>query len=93
MKRIRYQKTKKENEIESVRCFFNQNGTPFRVKIDIEQKTYRILNFKEQRVVKSTEKDNCKPPKNLYTVYEQVKRALKKLGIEFTHEFRQLEEK
>lgn len=91
MKRIRYKKTNNENELESVRCFFNKNGTPFRVKIDTENRTYRILNFKEQRVVSSTERDNKKPPKNLYTVYEQVKKALKKLGITFEYEFRNLE--
>jgi len=90
MKRIRYQKSKNPDEIESKRCFLNKNGTAFKVKINIKNNTYRILNFKRQEVVASTKKDNCRIPKNLYTVYEQVKRALKRLGVSLEYEFRNL---
>ena len=92
MKRIRYVKTTNPNEIRSAIRFKTEKGALYMVKINTETNTYKVLNARSQHVVRSTEKDGVKPPKNLYTVYEQVKRALKSLGIKFEHEFRNLGE-
>lgn len=90
-KRIRYTSTNKPHVKRSVRTFENNRGARFQVKIDTEKLTYWIVNIRSQLIVRSTEKDGLKPPKNMYTVYEQVKRALKSLRIEFEHEFRGLD--
>jgi hypothetical protein len=92
-KRIRYTKTHNPNEIRSVRTFEGQQGARYIVKINTETRTYKVINVRSQLILRSTEKDGCKPPKNLYTVYEQVKRALRSVGVNFEHEFRGLEDK
>lgn len=90
MKRIRYVKTDRPNEVRSAKNFQGGRGGFFQVRINTESLTYRIVNIKNQKVLRSTEKDGVKPPKNFYTVREQAKRALKSLGIKFDHEFRNL---
>lgn len=90
-KRIRYTKSTKPNELRSKRNFVGQQGAQYQVKINTEDLTYRIINVNSKKILRSTDKDGCKPPKNLYTVYEQVKRALKTLGVTFGIEFRNLE--
>ena len=91
-KRIRYIKSGRPNEIKSTQRFQGPKGGYFEVLINTEDHTYKIKNIKSQKVLRSSEKDGVKPPKRLYTVYEQVKRALKSLGIVFEHEFRNLGE-
>ena len=89
-KRIRYVATKDPNVIVSVRDFINKNGHFYRVKINTEENTYRIISVAQQRVVRSTQKDGRKPPKTLKAVLAQVKKSLKSLGVNFEHEFRGL---
>ena len=86
--RIRYRKTQNPNIVQSTKNFAGQKGALYRVRINTKERTYRIVNVRSQKVIRSTEKDGCKAPKNLYTVYEQVKRALATVGVQFDHEFR-----
>jgi hypothetical protein len=88
MNRIRYTKTRNPSIIRSVRNFQGQQGAIYQVKINTEDNTYKVINVSSQRVIRSTEKDGKKSPKNLYTVKEQVKKALKSVGVKFDHEFR-----
>jgi hypothetical protein len=88
MNRVRYTKTRNPSIIRSVRNFQGQQGALYQVKINTEDNTYKIINVSSQKVIRSTEKDGKKPPKNLYTVKEQVKKALKTVGVKFEHEFR-----
>ena len=90
--RIRYTKTRNPKVIRSVRNFQGQQGAMYQVRINIETHTYKIVNIKSNLILRSTEKDGRKPPKNLYTVYEQVKRALTSVGVKFEPEFRNLGE-
>jgi hypothetical protein len=92
-KRIRYTKTSAPNVLRSKRNFIGQQNAQYQVKVNTEEMTYVITNVTTKRILRSTEKDGKKPPKNVYTVFQQVKRALKTLGVEFEHEFRQLEGK
>lgn len=88
--RIRYTKTKDPTILKSVRKFKSKNGGSYSVKINTDKMTYQINNVNTMRIMASTEKDNVKPPKNLYTVQEQVKRALKRLGVKFDLDLRGL---
>ena len=89
-KRIRYTKTNKPDEIKSVQNFVGQQKAQYKIFINTKEKTYRIKNMNTKLILRSTEKDNKKIPKNLYTVYEQAKKALKTLGVNFDSEFRGL---
>lgn len=92
-KRIRYVKSHRPNELRSAKHFQGGRGGFYQVRIDTEAMTYKIVNIKSESVIRSSEKDGAKPPKNMYTVYEQVRRALKSLGVVFEHEFRNLGDK
>lgn len=91
-KRIRYVKTNKPNEIRSIRNYLGNQDALYQVKINTEDRTYRIVNVRQKSIIKSSEKDGVKPGKTLEITYRQAKRALKKLGVKFEHEFRNLEE-
>jgi hypothetical protein len=90
-KRIRYEKhPKKPHILISVRNFRGNQGAYYKVKIDTNDLTYKVINVRTELILRSTEKDGKKSPKNLYTVYEQVKRALRTLGVKFERECRGL---
>lgn len=90
--RIRYTKTRKEHILRSVRNFQGQQGAIYQAKINTQELTYKVINVSSQKVIRSTEKDGKKSPKNLYTVKEQVKKALKSVGVKFDYEFRGIDE-
>ena len=90
-KRIRYVSTTNPDEIRSQRNFLGQQDALYQVKINTKDLTYRVVNVRSGKVIRSTEKDGKKPPKLLKTVYVQAKKALKTLGVVFDHEFRELE--
>jgi len=91
-KRIRYVSTTNPDEIRSQRNFLGQQDALYQVKINTKEMTYRIVNVRSGKIIRSTEKDGKKPPKLLKTAYVQAKKALKTLGVVFDHEFRELEE-
>ena len=88
MNRVRYTKTKNPDVIRSVRNFQGQQGALYQARINTKTLTYKIINVSSRSIIRSTEKDGKKTPQNLYTVKEQVKRALKSVGVKFEHEFR-----
>lgn len=92
MKRIRYRKTDKDGELVSVRFFANERGRLYQVKLNLQEMTFRIIDQKEKRVVASSIKNKCRIPSTREILHRQVKRALKKLGVNFEHEFRKLGE-
>ena len=89
-KRIRYVATTNPEIIRSQRNFLGQQDALYQVKINIKEHTYRVVNVRTKKVLRSTEKDGRKVPTKLYTVYQQVKKALKSLGVVFEYEFRDL---
>ena len=74
--------------MKSVRNFIGHQGAMYEARINTRDMTYSIKNLRQQKIVKSTEKDGSKPPTTIKALTQQVKRALKKLGVKFEHEFR-----
>ena len=64
-------------------------GSTYRVTIDENTMTYKVVNIKQRNVVKSSEKDGrkctCKR-----VLRNQAKRALKELGVNFEYEVREI---
>jgi hypothetical protein len=89
-KRIRYVATTDPDIVRSQRNFLGNQDGLYQVKINTKELTYRIVNVRTKKTIKSTEKDGRTPPKTLRTVYEQAKKSLKSLGVKFEHDFRGL---
>lgn len=87
--RIRYIEDKMRKRLISMRKFKSEkNGAEYRVVLNLEDMTYGIKNLNKEMFVKSTKKDNKKPPKHLHTLKRQAKKALESLGVRFSRELR-----
>lgn len=87
--RIKYSPTRKKNVYKSNRTFYSEKtkGT-YRVYLNLEEMTYRVINIKSESSVRSTKIDRRKPPKHLNTLKAQAKKAIKTLGVQFDVEIR-----
>jgi hypothetical protein len=62
-------------------------GSTYRVIVDENTMTYRIVNINQRNTVKSSEKDGRKTT-NTRVLRNQAKKALKELGVNFEYEVR-----
>jgi len=85
--RIKYKEIS-ENVYESCKLFVaEKSGGVYKVILDLNTKTYKVINVKQRTIVKSSEKDN-KSCNNLIVLKRQAKKALKELGVKFDLEIR-----
>jgi len=88
--RIRYKKTNKEGVLESVRIFTSSkrsiNGLypTYRVKLDLNDMTYKIINMRNQESAKK----GGEGINNLAVLKRNAKKALESLFVEFDSEIR-----
>jgi len=88
--RIRYRKTNREGIIESIQIFSSSKASingkypSYRVKLDIINKTYRIINMRTQEVIKS----GGDSINNLAVLKRVAKKALESLYVKFDSEIR-----
>lgn len=85
--RIRY-KHLGDNIYESQGLFVSHKGAFYKVTLDLNTKTYKVINVNQRTIVKSSEKDG-KSCTNLVVLKRQAKSALKSLGVKFNYEIRQ----
>ena len=86
--RIKYKETA-PGIFRSAKTFLSTKyGSTYRVVLDENEMTYRIVNIKQRSTVKSTEKDGRKCT-NKRVLRNQAKQALKQLGVKFEYEIRE----
>ena len=86
--RIRYKKVG-EKTLKSVRTLQSSvTGAKYTVTLDLENFTYLIRNLLSYRKYEGGEKVN-----NLAVLKRNVKKRLKKLGVKFDHEIRDISER
>lgn len=86
--RIRYKKVG-EKTLKSVRTLRSSvTGATYTVTLDLENYTYLIRNLLSYRKYEGGEKVN-----NLAVLKRNVKKRLKKLGVKFDHEIRDISER
>ncbi len=84
--RIKY-KEKNEGIWISIIYFISiTTDASYYVEMNINNMTYRIINIRNQEVIKSTFKDKKTPPTNKQVLQRHIKSALKKLGVIFEPE-------
>lgn len=88
--RIRYRKTNSEGIVESVQTFVASNSfeSQYKVYLDYNTMTYRVVNLTKGYAVKSTEKDGVKPPTHRFTLLKQARNALMALDVVLQKELR-----
>jgi len=86
--RIRYKKVG-EKTLKSVRTLRSSvTGATYTVTLDLENYTYLIRNLLSYRKYEGGEKVN-----NLAVLKRNVKKRLKRLGVKFDHEIRDISER
>ena len=85
--RIRYTKHK-GNILRSMRNFSGQQGALYKVMLDTENMTYKVINVRNSAIIRSTVKDNKTPPKHLNTLKRHAKKALQSCGVDFDLDYR-----
>ena len=78
--RIKYMETKKEGILKSA-VIPAKNGACYRVVLDLNTMTFKIVNVKNNGIVRSTEKCGLKPSKNRLCLVRQARRQAVKFGL------------
>jgi len=78
--RIKYMKTRKENVFAS-KPIPAKNGAMYKVVIDMNNRTFKIINIKNNAIVRSTEKCGLKPCKDRLGVCRQARRQALNFGL------------
>ena len=81
--RIRYKKV--DNTLESIRNIVTPRGCVYHVVLDLDTMTFNIKNLVSKRVYSGGENIN-----NLHVLKRSVKSRLKKLGVQFKSEIREV---
>ena len=82
--RIRYKKDKKNNILISIRDLVSKStGAKYKVKLDIKNCNYTIININSERYYHGGEGIN-----NLHVLKRHVKSHLEKFGVPFNKEIR-----
>lgn len=81
--RIRYKKSNKDNILVSVRDLISESGAKYKVKLDVENCKYVIINVNSERYYHGGEDVN-----NLHVLKRNVKAHLEKFGVSFSKEIR-----
>lgn len=82
--RIKYNKTNKDGILRSVKNFTSVKGFTYYVKLYTDEKRYEILNIDSHNIVKR----GGSPPNNMNVIKRNIKRDLRRLGVEFEIEKR-----